>query len=353
MRRKPIRPGEIAGLTNSSAPAICAPLPSHWADRPAHGGLDGFFAARLSGLAPFRRIDAVGRSRAGAILPNSSGIAHRAEGSARQCPADSRSHELAAFARAARCAPAWAAQRTPDGALAFHVRDRRPPADRPAGPAHRRSDARERDLLGRFAFAGKIVICGLAAHRSRSNRRRMNGPTSCWDSAGCAICAPPTLAITPANARALVIEWISLQGAFDTVDAWRPDLWRGASSRGCARRRWCCTKTDMRFYRRFLRTSPVRCASAPHLLAARARVPRLQAIVARTTRRCACRPGAHAQDRARMSPTSLHVRCSRWRAREPQSGRADRSAAGPAAAAPGLRGAHVPPRRRSTMRSTA
>src|SRR6266536_1431871 len=31
-------------------------------------------------------------------------------------------------------------------------------------------------------------------------------------------------AITRANARALVDEWISLQGAFDTVDSWRPDL---------------------------------------------------------------------------------------------------------------------------------
>jgi uncharacterized heparinase superfamily protein len=60
-------------------------------------------------------------------------------------------------------------------------------------------------------------------------------------------------AITRANARALVDEWISLQGAFDTVDSWRPDL--------VARRiiSWLCQAplvlhdADMRFYRRFLR----------------------------------------------------------------------------------------------------
>ena len=48
-------------------------------------------------------------------------------------------------------------------------------------------------------------------------------------------------------------EWISLQGAFDTVDGWRPDL--------VARRiiSWLCQAplvlhdADMRFYRRFLR----------------------------------------------------------------------------------------------------
>ena len=62
---------------------------------------------------------------------------------------------------------------------------------------------------GRFAFAGKVVIC------DGRSPFELNPPSDEWAassmaSAGCAICAPPIPAITRANARALVDEWISL-----------------------------------------------------------------------------------------------------------------------------------------------
>src|ERR1043166_2753940 len=76
---------------------------------------------------------------------------------------------------------------------------------------------------GRFVFAGKVVICD-----SRSPFEI--APPS--EDLAVALLGFGWLrhlraaesAITSANARALVDEWISLQGAFDTIDAWRPDL---------------------------------------------------------------------------------------------------------------------------------
>ena len=65
---------------------------------------------------------------------------------------------------------------------------------------------------GRFVFAGKVVICDGRSPFEIARRPR-NGRPSCSASAGCAICAPPNSAITRANARALVDEWISAQGA--------------------------------------------------------------------------------------------------------------------------------------------
>ena len=49
VRRKPIRPDEIAGIAEFLSPnGDLRTLPSHWADPdPRMGGLDGFFAARL------------------------------------------------------------------------------------------------------------------------------------------------------------------------------------------------------------------------------------------------------------------------------------------------------------------
>src|ERR1041384_1533897 len=135
---------------------------------------------------------------------------------------------------------------------------------------------------GRFAFAGEIVIC------DGRSPCEIEPPSPEWSDQLLGFgwlrhlrAAEST--ITRANARALVDEWISLQGAFDTVDAWRPDL--------VARRiiSWLCQAplvlhdADMRFYRRFLRnlTRQVRYLRRSYA-ATRDGVPRLQAIMALT-----------------------------------------------------------------------
>jgi uncharacterized heparinase superfamily protein len=133
---------------------------------------------------------------------------------------------------------------------------------------------------GRFAFAGKIVIC------DGRSPFEIEPPSDEWSDQLLGFgwlrhLRAAESAITRANARALVDEWISLQGAFDTVDGWRPEL--------VARRiiSWLCQaplvlhEADMRFYRRFLRnlTRQVRYLRRSYG-AARDGVPRLQAIIA-------------------------------------------------------------------------
>jgi len=133
---------------------------------------------------------------------------------------------------------------------------------------------------GRFAFAGKIVIC------DGRSPFEIEPPSEEWSDQLLGFgwlrhLRAAESAITRANARALVDEWISLQSAFDAVDGWRPDL--------VARRiiSWLCQaplvlhEADMRFYRRFLRnlTRQVRYLRRTYG-ATRDGVPRLQAIMA-------------------------------------------------------------------------
>jgi uncharacterized heparinase superfamily protein len=133
---------------------------------------------------------------------------------------------------------------------------------------------------GRFAFAGKIVIC------DGRSPFEIEPPSEEWSDQLLGFgwlrhLRAADSAITRANARALVDEWISLQSAFDAVDGWRPDL--------VARRiiSWLCQaplvlhEADMRFYRRFLRnlTRQVRYLRRTYK-ATRDGVPRLQAIMA-------------------------------------------------------------------------
>ncbi len=105
---------------------------------------------------------------------------------------------------------------------------------------------------GRYAFAGKVVIC------DRRSPFEMTPPSDEWAAnllgfgwlrhlrAG-------NSAITRANARALVEDWIALQGSWNAT-AWRADI--------LARRimSWLChaplvlKDADARFYRRYLRS---------------------------------------------------------------------------------------------------
>jgi uncharacterized heparinase superfamily protein len=133
---------------------------------------------------------------------------------------------------------------------------------------------------GRFAFAGKIVIS------DGRSPFEIEPPSEEWSDQLLGFgwlrhLRAAESAITRANARALVDEWITLQSAFDAVDGWRPDL--------VARRviSWLCQAplvlhdADMRFYRRFLRnlTRQVRYLRRAYG-AARDGLPRLQSIMA-------------------------------------------------------------------------
>jgi uncharacterized heparinase superfamily protein len=135
---------------------------------------------------------------------------------------------------------------------------------------------------GRFAFAGKVVIC------DGRSPFEIEPPSEEWSDQLLGFgwlrhLRAADSSITRANARALVSEWISLQGQFDTLEAWRPDL--------VARRiiSWLCQAplvlhdADMKFYRRFLRnlTRQVRYLQSS-LNATRDGVPRLQAVMAIT-----------------------------------------------------------------------
>jgi uncharacterized heparinase superfamily protein len=133
---------------------------------------------------------------------------------------------------------------------------------------------------GRFAFAGKIVIC------DGRSPFEIEPPSEEWSDQLLGFgwlrhLRAAESAITRANARALVDEWISLQSAFDTVDGWRPDLVARRIISWLSQAPLVLHEADMRFYRRFLRnlTRQVRYLRRVYK-ATRDGVPRLQAIMA-------------------------------------------------------------------------
>jgi uncharacterized heparinase superfamily protein len=135
---------------------------------------------------------------------------------------------------------------------------------------------------GRFAFAGKIVIC------DGRSPFEIEPPSEEWfdQLQGFGWLRHLRAAesnITRANARALVDEWIMLQSAFDTVDGWRPDLVARRIISWLSQAPLVLHDADMRFYRRFLRnlTRQVRYLRRTYR-ATRDGVPRLQAITALT-----------------------------------------------------------------------
>src|SRR5262249_55124875 len=88
---------------------------------------------------------------------------------------------------------------------------------------------------------------------------------------------------TRANARALVDEWISLQGAWHAL-GWRPDLVARRIMSWLSQAPLLLNEADVRFHRRFLRnlTRQVRYLRRT-LDATREGLPRLQAIIALTS----------------------------------------------------------------------
>ncbi len=132
---------------------------------------------------------------------------------------------------------------------------------------------------GRFAFAGKIVVCdGRSAFE-------MMPPSDEWAEMLLSFgwlrhlrAAEST--ITRANARALVDEWITLQGTWHPV-AWRPETVARRVIAWLTQATLILDDADVRFYRRFLRNL-ARQVRYLRLMARDTRdgVPRLQARIA-------------------------------------------------------------------------
>jgi uncharacterized heparinase superfamily protein len=134
---------------------------------------------------------------------------------------------------------------------------------------------------GRFAFAGKIVIC------DGRSPFEMLAPSDEWAEVLFGFgwlrhLRAAESGITRANARALVDEWISLQGAWDSV-AWRPDVVARRIMSWLSQAPLVLHDADARFYRRFLRslTRQVRYLrrTAGHT---RDGLPRFQCVIALT-----------------------------------------------------------------------
>jgi len=105
---------------------------------------------------------------------------------------------------------------------------------------------------GRFAFAGKIVIC------DGRSPFEMLPPSEEWAEELFGFgwlrhLRAAESGITRANARALVDEWISLHGSWDAV-AWRPDIVARRVMSWLSQAPLVLHDADARFYRRFLRS---------------------------------------------------------------------------------------------------
>jgi uncharacterized heparinase superfamily protein len=105
---------------------------------------------------------------------------------------------------------------------------------------------------GRFAFSGKVVVCdGRSVFETAP-------PSDEWAAALLGFgwlrhLRAADSGITRANARALVDEWISLQGAWHPL-GWRPDVLSRRIISWLSQAPLLLQDADMRFYRRFVRS---------------------------------------------------------------------------------------------------
>ena len=105
---------------------------------------------------------------------------------------------------------------------------------------------------GRFAFAGKVVTCD-----SRSPFE-IDPPSEDWAVSLLGFgwlrhLRAAASGITRANARALVDEWITLNSSQDAI-AWRPDVVARRVISWLSQAPLVLDDSDVRFYRRFLRS---------------------------------------------------------------------------------------------------
>jgi uncharacterized heparinase superfamily protein len=132
---------------------------------------------------------------------------------------------------------------------------------------------------GRFAFAGKVVIC------DGRSIFEMEPPSDEWAAALLGFgwlrhLSAAESGITRANARALVDEWITLQGSWHPL-AWRPDVLSRRIISWLSQASLVLQDADLRFYRRFLRSLVRQVRYLRHTAGdARRGVARMQAEVA-------------------------------------------------------------------------
>ena len=132
---------------------------------------------------------------------------------------------------------------------------------------------------GRFAFAGKVVIC------DRRSPFEMTPPSDEWavillNFAWLRHLRAADSAITRANARSLIDEWITLQGSWHPL-GWRLDILSRRLVCWLSQAPFVLQDADARFYRRFIRSlsRQVRYLRSS-LKETRDGLPRLQALIA-------------------------------------------------------------------------
>jgi uncharacterized heparinase superfamily protein len=134
---------------------------------------------------------------------------------------------------------------------------------------------------GRFAFAGKVVIC------DGRSPFEITPPSEEWAQALLGFgwlrdLRAAESGITRANARALVDEWILTQGSFHPV-SWRPDILSQRIVAWLSQSPLILHDADDQFYRRFLRSLTRQVRYLRHTsLETREGVPRMQALSALT-----------------------------------------------------------------------
>jgi uncharacterized heparinase superfamily protein len=134
---------------------------------------------------------------------------------------------------------------------------------------------------GRFAFAGKVVIC------DRRSVFEMTPPSDEWAVVLLSFSWLRHLraaesAITRANSRALIDEWISLQGGWHPL-GWRLDILSRRIICWLNQAPFVLQDADARFYRRFIRSLSRQVRYLRRSLkASRDGLPRLQAFIALT-----------------------------------------------------------------------
>jgi uncharacterized heparinase superfamily protein len=132
---------------------------------------------------------------------------------------------------------------------------------------------------GRFAFAGKVVIC------DRRSPFEMTPPSDEWAVTLLGFVWLRHLraadsAITRANARSLIDDWINAQGGWHAV-GWRPDILSRRIICWLSQAPFVLQDADARFYRRFIRSLSRQVRYLRHTLKeTREGLPRLQAVIA-------------------------------------------------------------------------
>jgi uncharacterized heparinase superfamily protein len=150
-----------------------------------------------------------------------------------------------------------------------------------APPDLRTADATHASEIysGRFAFAGKVVVC------DGRSIFEMDAPSEDWAVELLGFgwlrhLRAAESAITRANGRALVDEWITLQGTWHPL-AWRPDVLSRRIISWLSQATLVLQDADVRFYRRFLRSLVRQVSYLRHTAGdARRSVAHLQAIFA-------------------------------------------------------------------------